>query len=745
MATNYVNPNSLLLSKFDALTDQVSKLNDYFSDQEKRIHQTDIQHATLREQQAKRAKELGDLWLPTSVSQGDTRLPPDSSARTGSGRNVQLSLDDEAQLSAQLAAMRQQAQQQAAQSQARLGNTNWTTNGTAWQAGGGVASPTGGVGDIMATLQNPIAAGQAALQGPTEGPITSNDALTLAMLGEHGGPAALRNTALDYYMFNRSIGWAQNIGQGLSNQYANSSLTIPGASAALGGLNNTLGWAQRNAGKLFLGYKALTGFDAAGAANQMLGQQLGYGAPAAFGQNIFGFRNPLGNVSTAAQVGTASNIEAQALEGRLPGMGFGNGLSSAQAQSVMQTLTGQGFGMQPIAGGGVAGGAISALGSLPIIGGPLSGIAGSIANLLGSGPQGNAAMIAQNFMRPMMERFPGLSAGDLGQFTGALRYGGTSIQQLSDQLNSLGVEARAAQETVGQFASSVSQTSDAFQSLGSSAQGGYALATGFTNVTGKSPQFAATLGQSPLVQGLALSQYGILPSGLGDMNSGAFAGTGLAALQMLQRATAGLDRNKYKMVNGQEVLIQSGKQAQYDQIAQMTGLPSNVVKSMLEDESGITARANAQEMLGDSTTGTGFYQYLDQHKGQLTAAQAKLANQDWNKTVANTWRGTGVSQAEMERIDKISGLRDRAKAYSGALANAAKNDQANQIQNSPNTTTVKVEFTGAAAKIFQQAGPSINKAISNAGGTSFNSIVNSVAGDLTGSGNPIASLVGSLF
>lgn len=565
-----------------------------------------------------------------------------------------------------------------------------------------------------------------------------------AVLQEHGGPAFIRNLALEQYGFQRSLGWAQKaanqVGVGISqlegsdNRWAQAATALPFMNSETAkGLQGFLGMAADHPVLSWLAYKGLTGaaHTIGGTFGNMrdfqaYGQQFGYGPPP-LGQTILGFRNPLGNYGAAARVGAAAHAEINALKGEIPGQGFGSGLNEQQAQDVMSTLSSQGFAMNQISGG-VGGTILSGIGAIPGIGGWLSG---ALAGLGGSGPSGDAANIAQNFMRPLMQRFPGLSAQDLGEFTPALRNAGTSINQLRDQLTNLGVEAQATKETVGTFASSLAQTGQAFESMGSSLQGGVAVGAGFTNATALDPQLAARFAQNPLFQGMMMSKYGILPSGLGDMNSGAFTGQSVATLQMLQHALAGLNRNKYEMVNGHQVLIQSGQQAVYDQIAQMTGMPSNIVKRMLGDQSGIAARSRAQTMLGDPTSGTGFWQYLDQNSTH-TAKQWQVANQTWMDTVANTYQGTGVSKGQMQKIDQIHNLHQRATAYAEALANASKNDAWNQIQNNPNAQTVQVEFTGLAAKYFQQVPNSAAKVAANAGGTAYNTIYNSIPGDISG-------------
>lgn len=595
-------------------------------------------------------------------------------------------------------------------------------------------------------------------------------AMTWAMMGEHGGPAWMRNLYLGSWQMRQGLGWGTRNTDALRNALQNPDSMASNVVGKVPGLDNivnentlrplsgALNLARENAALTYVGYRALRGtgnFVSNRFAQlrdyQAMGQQFGYGGPSIGGQSMFGFHNPLGNFGTAAQVGAAMTVEQQALMGRIPGQGFGSGLSAQQAQGDVQSLAQQGFSMAPIGGGGIGGAALSAISTIPGIGGPLAGELGGLGHqlagipLIGKGlsgliggdrnPQGDIANIGQNLDRPLQSQNPGLTGEDINQFTPALRRSGTSIQQMTDALDGLGLSAHATKETVGQFAGSLSETAQTFQSLGSSFQGGTDVGKGFSNVTGMDPRVAGQLAQNPLFQGMAMSQQGILPSGLGDMSSGAFSNTALSTVQMLARGLGGINQTHYQTINGVKLPTAQGQTQMYDQIAQMTGMTSNDVKYMLQDQNHIQARGTAMQAIGDPNTNTGIFALVNQgqklHHGKLTDQEYHTANQDWQKAVEPYLKQSGVSKKEIDRLNHMSGMRDRLKAARRDITNQTNNDPLNQIINKPNANTVQVQFTGLASKFFQQTGITANKATSNAGGPSISSIANQVVGDLS--------------
>lgn len=536
-------------------------------------------------------------------------------------------------------------------------------------------------------------------------PTLEHQAITMAMLGEHGAPGFLRNAIMTNYGIQASMNWAQNAGNWVQGQdwmpdtIQNATGTVQGA----------LTMAQRNPLATFLGVqgvRAITG--AVGNINdhlanaQNIGASLGYGAGGNGAYSYFGFRNPFNDAGTAARVGLAFDMERQALMGRLPGQGFGSGMSNAQAQSTLDVLANQGFGMNPQG--------------------------------LNLSPTGDAATIAQGLFRPLMTQMPGLGAQELGQFTPELRNAQTSVQQLRETLQGLGADAQSAKEPLDQFTSSVAQTKDELASMGASSAAATGAAMGYSSATGLDPSMLRASAANPMFQGLMLSQ-GVLPSGIGNVSGGTLAQTQYQMLRMLQGATGGLNRNVYRNVNGQRVLVESGRTAQLSQIAQMSGLPESVVQRILGQGAGGQARDALQQNLGSATQGTGYYQLLNQFERQdhghtLTQAQDAQLNRYWNATIGSQWKGTGIGQKEMERISQMNPIA-RAKALQEDIAHAAGKAGGNQIQGSVGNQKVSVEigFKGQAANMLTASYKTIAQNIANAGGTAYNAVVNAPGGD----------------
>jgi hypothetical protein len=543
----------------------------------------------------------------------------------------------------------------------------------------------------------------------------------MAMLGEHGGPAFARNAYMESYGLQQQLAWAQKGVAGVQNQmnspwaqYAGQSGGVTGAamgaaSAGADKLNGAIGWATQDAqhaaaayGLYKLGSGAVSAVGNIGDSLtnwRNLGGQLGADTSGNFASTPFGFNNPF-DITNATGIGSGSRAVEESLRGRgflgIGGGGVGAGLSKDLAQSDVQEIMGQGYG----------------------------------ANESATGSSGDITTIAQNLLKPMQTQNNQLTAGDLGQFLPALRNSNTSISQLKDSLSNLGIEAQAAKETIGQFSGSVSTAATAFESMGGSQQQGITQATSFTNATGLDPQIATQLAQNPMMQGMALGQYGVLPSGIAGMNSGAFLNSSSSTLKMLQNGLSGLSKPSFANVDGQRVQVGGGESAVYSQIASMTGLPESIVQRMLGDQKGIQANAKMNELLGDPTKQGTLAGVVAEGKGNMSASQRSHAESLWG-TISKDWKGTGIGQKEMDRISKDPSYADRIKRVQSDMATANKNNPLNQIQNDPNAVTIGL--TPQAAKIFQvQQGPTAAKKISNAGGTSYNGILNSVSGDTSG-------------
>jgi hypothetical protein len=256
-------------------------------------------------------------------------------------------------------------------------------------------------------------------------------------------------------------------------------------------------------------------------------------------------------------------------------------------------------------------------------------------------------------------------------------------------------------------------------------QGGMNAAQGFRNDTGLDPQILGQLMNNPMMQGLTMGQYGVLPSGQKDLNAGALTGTSMQTISMLMGATAGLNRNVIDPKTGQ--VLMSGKTAQEDQVAQMLGLNPSQVKYMVANQRGIQARAATTQY---STEFENMMNAQHQQKGGMTNAQRISDQKFWNKYVAPTWQHTGIGQKQMAQLG-TEGFDKRLRDLKNDL-NRGAGQQSSQIQNNSNAQTFQITLSGAAKKLFNiSGGPSPNKKLSNAGQTSITGTVNSPTGDMS--------------
>ena len=321
-------------------------------------------------------------------------------------------------------------------------------------------------------------------------------AVTMAMLGEHGGPAFARNAYMESYGLQQQLRWANTASGQLSSPWAQQALgNVPGGglvASAASTIGNATDWATKstaNAAMAYGLYKLGSGAvsavgnigdsltDARNLGGQ-LGQQTSGGLPA----NFLGMSDQA-DITGATGTGVGIKLVEEALQGRSfrgsGGGGVGAGLPSALAQSDIQDIVGQGFG----------------------------------ANENIDGTQGDVTSIAQGLFRPLQQGDNQIDASSLGQFVPMLRNANTSVSQLVDTLSNLQAQSAATKENVNMLASSLAATGTAFEQMGGSPSQGAALGGAFTNMTGLDPQIASQLAQNPMFQGFAMSQAGVTQSG----------------------------------------------------------------------------------------------------------------------------------------------------------------------------------------------------------------------------------------
>ncbi len=571
--------------------------------------------------------------------------------------------------------------------------------------------------------------------------------LAAAQLGEAGGPQAYRTWRLGSYNWQQNLQVASNVANAGLNYNGEgdlgSSLNNLGAFVSnnikyqqdengnvvtddndrpiVSGFNNPTGVgpstitpSQIQAGLQMASSaaKMVGSVDNYLGTQQTIGQTFGYG-PGLGGNAVLGERNPTGDVSSAQRVGMGAEALNNALTGFNPSgpqdLGTGFQLTHSQSKDILDTLMNQGF--QP-------GQATSPLAT----------------------PTGDATTIAEGFMAPLMNQMPGLSASTLGQFTPALRNSGDSTQQLSDALSDLGTQAKTTKETVNELGDSLATAGTSFANMGSNLGNAYGTSQQFTEATGLDPQIAAQLAQNPILQGLALGQ-GVLPSGLGRMG-GAFTSTALQAVQMLNSGLKGIDYNQYKTVNGQKFMTRNGRTQESDQIASLLGIPESSVQRMLNEGNRYKNVASAESLVGNSNNPLGIYANYEADTAnghKITGSEREQLQSQWG-AITPTLRQAGISKKEISALDSDKNWRDRLKRVNNDLSKQGGGGTSNQINGG--STSVTIDLSPQAAKLFNIQGPSNAKKTSNAGGTSINVVTNSIEGDLSQGALTLGSWLG---
>jgi hypothetical protein len=608
--------------------------------------------------------------------------------------------------------------------------------------------------------------------------LEQEEMLTFGVLGEQGGPGWARNLKLQQYAIAHQLGWASTAASNLSDSLtqggwqASIANAIPGMSAeglsgAAGTLSGLASAAQNTPLDSLLAYKAFgavaggiagVGDAAIGMYNtgtqlQSQGNQLGYGGG---GQYFLGLQNPLsllfGAGGGATEQGAAIQYANLAAQGLIPGAGGGSGISTQQASQATEELAGQGFSASTKLNTGavidVTANSLlkNTVGDIPIVGNLLTNLGTSIVSGIASifsGPSkstGDLNTIMQGFMEPMLRSSPGLSATDAAGWTPALRQASTSTDQLTDSLSNLNQAALATKETVNQWSSDALQYAQTLEGMGGTLGEGAAAASVFTAATGLDPSVAQAAVQNPLVQGLFMSQQGILPSGI-SADPTAVAPTLESAAQMLQKAFSGLNRNRYETVNGQRVLAVRGSSLEAAQIAETLGIPQAEVNRLLGSQP-LENRANALETkLGTSATSTGFWQDINNLGKHPSKAQLGQAQNYWEGIAGknnSSLKSMGLTSKQIAALNATGDssrqdLANRANMLNQDITHRMGDTPYNKVSSTPTNISVKVGFTGAAAAWFQQVGNGVStaKAASNAGGPMLAGVVNTPVGDVS--------------
>lgn len=345
----------------------------------------------------------------------------------------------------------------------------------------------------------------------------------------------------------------------------------------------------------------------------------------------------------------------------------------------------------------------------------------------------------------------------------SLRQGNASLGSFKKTLDDIGVSAHNSRMSLDEYQKALDAAGETAKQNGGFYLQGVQSAKDFSGATGLTPQAMSQTWQSPLVQGMAMSQFGIMPNAMGSMSGHMGLQTTYSALDLAKRATSMFARQDTVDPRTGEVI--SGKQAQYAQMAPLLGMSVEEVRRLDIN----------REMYNKASVGLG---RINQFSKNLSSRQSeddwvkerlkdrKFDPQDFGNKNAeeelrkqyreqadelfkgrpDSWGGirqamTGVATTsggkltdkEKKKIDEISHISDineRNKQAKEFIIKQRGNPPTNKDMN-----TVHVEFTGKAAQFFKEVGSKDpGKTRANSGGGPINEITSGAlhAGETVG-------------
>lgn len=403
---------------------------------------------------------------------------------------------------------------------------------------------------------------------------------------------------------------------------------------------------QRAAAAMNLGGAQALGYE-------QTGNKIGWGG--------FGFRDPFAAMTSEAG--------REAIGARWEGfkLGLRPGISGAQGQQIESELQGQGFG-----------------GTL-------------------------RTQLANNVMAPAMQHY-GLSPNNLAPLLQSVRTGATDIQTLNHTIDGLGSASRAAALTMEETIQQVTQVGEAVQQQGGTFMGGVQRGMEFQTNTGLRAGTAATLGENGFVQA-NLMKRGYIPgltSGLA--NAQTFQAASMEGLQQMM----GIYKGSFHNIPGEVItdahgnsVRTKGTSAQDQQIAasaQALGITFEEAKRMWRQRDHVRSAevahgqaANIRDRLDradkaiDKRFG-GIHFGGIQNILKAQAEQKAIKQKDWT-ALEKTLLDSGAGKKEVADIMMEGDPHKRLKKADAALRKYQEKDREQSI---------KVKFTGAAAKYFEQ-------------------------------------------
>lgn len=359
----------------------------------------------------------------------------------------------------------------------------------------------------------------------------------------------------------------------------------------------------------------------------------------------------------------------------------------------------------------------------------------------------NAAL---DVFAPLVQQ--GQTPEDIGPlFDQAVRYGGSSLKDFTDTMKDLNGVAIQTRQTLTNATQSMAAYAQASQEAGSTYAQGQKASNEFSQTTGMPATVGAQMLQSPMVQGLAMQRFGLLPQQMGNLPGSAIAGLSVSSVNMMMNAFSGMNRpttihlpggNTYQIsgLDNQAAMVSSVLGITPEQVKQMSGQHGRQILAASPLSGMLTAHERAygaahqrfSHEVGATSDRTVYLPYGRRIDGGTAAhrvydnipnpvlkqLQDDMTNPDVTsrREIINQMAKAGVGQKERNRLAGIKSEGDFDKEAKKTIENLTK-------MNVQPDNQVYVKFTGTAAKFFRQSdvnGHDIQKSQANAGGSPIN-------------------------
>lgn len=342
----------------------------------------------------------------------------------------------------------------------------------------------------------------------------------------------------------------------------------------------------------------------------------------------------------------------------------------------------------------------------------------------------------------------------------AIRNGNTSVEEFLETMTDLGPAARAARMSLDEYQAALGEFAEVAQQFGATTGQGQRLGRSLSTSLGMAPQVASgLLFESPLVQGAAMAQTGLLPQQQGLLGANQSTGAIYAALDMAAQGTSGFREQGFTdPTTGHRV---TGEDAQVAAMSQILGgqYTPDVIKRLRRNRRATEGGARASDRLDAYTEKAqatqrerdrvditvrdrDWYSVSDQASRlwggggdprEVVPARFRRASADADRQLNRDWgriRGDILSMApekgsdERSEFDKrIHKLDDLAPGKRGKEARKLIEERMRDLGDpGDDRPEVRVKFTGPAAKVFEQVMGDDGKAkrSSNSGGKAIN-------------------------